>query len=73
VTLEVRHRLEQVLEKIDQWWLKHQGSRAVEVLEHIASVEAHKFLKELAGSQASPRLAEEAKAALRRLELREKS
>src|SRR6202040_3401535 len=35
VTLEVRRRIEQVLQRIDHWWLKQQGSRAVEVLEHI--------------------------------------
>lgn len=69
VTLEVRRRIEQILQRIDRWWLKQQGSRAVEVLEHIGNAEAKEVLKEVAASRASPRLAEEAKAALRRLVL----
>jgi RNA polymerase sigma factor (sigma-70 family) len=73
VTLEVRRRLEQAVQKIDAWWLKQQGSRAVEVLEHVASAPARELLKELAQSQTSPRLADEARAALRRLKLKEKS
>jgi hypothetical protein len=69
VTLEVRRRLEQVLEKIDEWWAAHQGMvRAVEVLERIASPETCRVLQKLAANETSPRLADEAKAALRRLQ-----
>jgi hypothetical protein len=72
VTLEVRLRLEQVLQKTDLWSAQHQCiARAVEVLEHIGSPEARKVLQELAASETSPRLADEAKGALRRLALRE--
>jgi RNA polymerase sigma factor (sigma-70 family) len=71
VTLELRLRLEQVIQKMDLWSVPHQPiARAVEVLEHIASSDARQVLQEVAARETSPRLADEAKGALQRLALR---
>jgi hypothetical protein len=68
-SLEVRRRLEALLARIDLWWARQwRLVRAVEVLERVASPEARQLLRQLADSTASPRLAAEAGAALRRLD-----
>jgi len=66
--LETLRRIEQLLEKIDQWWDKQQRQvRAVAVLEYIATPDAREALRALSRNDFSPRLAEEAKTSLRRL------
>jgi hypothetical protein len=66
--LEFRRRVEKLLAGIDRWWAgQWRLSRAVEVLEHVASPEARQILRRLADSRVSPRLAREAGAALQRL------
>lgn len=68
VPLEAIRRLEQVLERIDQWWATQPRLvRAVAVLENSGTPEARDILRRLSQSDASPRLAEEAKNALLRL------
>jgi hypothetical protein len=67
--LEMRRRLETLLARIDVWWARQwRLVRAVEVLEHSARPEARQVLRRLADSAASPRLAGEVAAALRRLD-----
>jgi len=69
VPLEVRRRLEQLLEKIDSWWAKQiRQIRAVEVLERVDDPKARQILEELSLGQGSFRLGKEAQAAVRRLE-----
>ena len=66
--LEVRRRLETLLERIDLWWARQRRLvRAVEVLEQTATSAARGLLRQLADAEASPRLAAEARAVLRRL------
>jgi hypothetical protein len=69
IPLEMRRRLETLLERIDLWWAR-QGRilRVVEVLERSAGPEARQVLRRWADGGASPRLAAEAATALRRLD-----
>jgi len=67
-SLEVRQRIENLLRKIEQLTLRHL--RAIEVLEHIGSVEAKGLLERLATGAEGARLTKEAKASLDRLNKR---
>src|SRR5262249_21772899 len=64
-TLEVRQRLEQILEKRGKDVLRQL--RAVETLEHIGTAEARQVLEALAKGSPTPRVAQAAEAALQRL------
>jgi len=66
-SLEVRRRLHQILESIENKpeWLR--AIRAVEVLEWLATPEAVRLLGELANGAAEARLTREASAAKQRL------
>jgi WD40 repeat protein len=71
LSLEVRRRLEQLLEKIegpvtDPEQLR--GLRAVEILEHIGTSEAREVLQTLAKGAPETRLTQEAKGSLQRLD-----
>jgi RNA polymerase sigma factor (sigma-70 family) len=66
-SLEVRRRLQQIVESIDNKPESLRAVRAVEVLEWIATPDAVRFLNELAGGAADARLTREASAAKRRL------
>jgi hypothetical protein len=65
LTLEVRRRLEQILEQRDRELLRKL--RAMEALEHIGTAEARQVLKALADAAPDPRVAQAAGAALQRL------
>jgi hypothetical protein len=65
VTLEVRRRLEQVLEKCDRETVRRL--RAIETLEQIATPEARQLLESLSENAVHPRVAQAAAAAARRL------
>jgi len=70
LSLEVRRRLEQLLEKIDGPVTAPEqlrGLRAIEVLEHIGTPDAREFLQTLAKGTGEARLTQEAKASLGRL------
>jgi WD40 repeat protein len=67
--LEVRHRIEQILENRDQDMFRKV--RAIEALEHIGTVDARDVLLELANRKPASRLADAASAALRRLAARQ--
>lgn len=69
--LEVRRRIEQLLEKLDKRapptdWLR--AVRAVAVLEYIGNAEARKILEDLSKGEPEARQTQDAKAALGRLE-----
>jgi hypothetical protein len=69
-SLEVRRRLEQVLEKANKFTLSAEELqiwRALEVLEHVGTVEARQVLQKLAQGAAGVRQTEEAKRILERL------
>jgi len=67
--LETIRRLEQLLGKLDEALQKQQRPlRAVEILEYCNTTDARQVLRRLSDSNASMRLAEEAKNALRRLQ-----
>jgi dipeptidyl aminopeptidase/acylaminoacyl peptidase len=71
-SLESRHRLESILETVRAWRPPLSGerlrsARAIEVLEHIGSVEARSVLKELAGGAKQAWLTSAADASLPRL------
>jgi hypothetical protein len=69
--LEVRRRLERLLERIEQdapAGKQLRALRAVEVLEQVGTPEARGLLKRLAGGAGGARLTREAKASLRRLD-----
>jgi hypothetical protein len=68
--LEVRHRIEQLLTRIDHSPALLQALRAVEVLEHIGNAEAKKVLETLASGGEGARLTTKAKASLARLNQR---
>ena len=74
-TLEVRQRIERLLEKADL--LKSperlRSLRAIEVLEHIGTPEAQKVLQKLAEGAPEARQTREARASLERLAKRAKS
>jgi hypothetical protein len=63
--LEVRQRLEQILEKGNKEVIRKL--RAIEALEHIGTPEARQVLQTLAERAPNPRLTEAAAAALQRL------
>lgn len=68
-SLEVRQRVEELLEKIDRFTLSGKSLRAwraIEVLEHLCSEESRQILEALAKGTSEPRLTREAKAALHR-------
>jgi dipeptidyl aminopeptidase/acylaminoacyl peptidase len=67
-TLEVRQRLEQILEKGNKETIRKL--RAIEALEHIGTPEARQVLQTLAERTPNPRLAEAAQAARQRLQQR---
>jgi hypothetical protein len=68
---EVKQRVGSLLDKLRSAGPeKVRDSRAVELLEHLGTAEAKDFLKELAGGAGGAWLTEEAKAAVRRQELR---
>jgi RNA polymerase sigma factor (sigma-70 family) len=72
-TAEVRRRLEEALERLDDARLSPaelRGVRAIEVLERIGSAEARQLLERLAGGVAGAPRTEDARAACRRLERR---
>jgi hypothetical protein len=62
---EARRRLATLREKLTTGWL--QKLRAVEVLEHVGTVEARRVLDGIAGGAADTRLTREAKASLARM------
>jgi len=66
-SLEVRKRVETLLEKWENQPLPLETIRAVEVLEQIGNSEARKALESIAAGAAGSRLTREAKASLRRL------
>jgi WD40 repeat protein len=69
-TLEMRRRLESVLKQLEHNELSPETLRevrAIEALEHIATVPARQLLETLAKGAADARLTQEAKAALTRL------
>jgi WD40 repeat protein len=69
-SLEVRRRLETLLEKLKDRPIPSttvRGWRAVEVLEHLATPEARRLLAEWAEGEPEARLTREAKASLERL------
>lgn len=66
-SLEVRRRLEQIVENIENKPEALRAVRAVEVLEWIATPDAGRLLDELAKGTADARLTREVAAALRRL------
>jgi RNA polymerase sigma factor (sigma-70 family) len=67
-SLEVRHRIEQLLETLDDSPTEQiYKVRAVEVLEQIGSPEARRLLESLASGVPEARLTREAKASLQRL------
>jgi WD40 repeat protein len=66
-SLELRRRLQQILESIENKPETLRAIRAVEVLEWIASPEALRLLDEFAAGAADARLTREARAAKRRL------
>jgi RNA polymerase sigma factor (sigma-70 family) len=63
--LEVRQRLQQILEKGNKEVIRKL--RAIESLEHIGTADARQILRALAERNANPRISEAAVAALRRL------
>jgi RNA polymerase sigma factor (sigma-70 family) len=67
-SLEVRRRLQPIVESIENKPESLRALRAVEVLERIATPDAVRFLGELAGGAADARLTREAAAAKRRLQ-----
>jgi hypothetical protein len=69
-TLEMRRRLESLLEKLERYELPPETLRelrAVEALEHLATPTARKVLESLGTGAHDARLTQEAKAALARL------
>lgn len=73
LSLEVRRRLEQLLEKIDGPVTAPEqlrGLRAIEVLEHIGTPQAREILQSLGKGAPEARLTQEAKASLGRVEKR---
>ncbi len=69
-SLEVRRRLEHILEELNRQILSPdqlRGIRAIEVLEHIGTPEARQVLETLAKGAPEARLTQEAKASLQRL------
>jgi roadblock/LC7 domain-containing protein len=71
-TLEARRRLERLLKDLDDEVLPDEtlrGLRAVAVLEHLATTEAHEVLEGLTKGVPAGRLTQDAKAALQRLRL----
>jgi RNA polymerase sigma factor (sigma-70 family) len=68
VTLEVRQRLEQILEKSEREAVRRL--RAIETLEHIWTDEARQILENLAKNAVHPRVAQAATAATQRLSKR---
>jgi RNA polymerase sigma factor (sigma-70 family) len=72
-SVEVRHRLERLLKRLDEKALPVEtlrDIRAVEVLEYAGTAEARRLLRDLAGGAPTSRLTREARAALQRLERR---
>ncbi|MGH7224725.1 MAG: WD40 repeat domain-containing protein, partial [Gemmataceae bacterium] len=73
-SLEMRRRIEPIVEKLDNWPTSSGTSlrewRALEVLEHLGTPEARKLLERLAEGVAEAGLTREAKAALQRLAAR---
>jgi hypothetical protein len=74
-SLEMRRRLDDLLDKAQRAWWEASGERlrslrAVEALELAGTKEAHELLETLAAGADGARLTEEAKAALRRLAAR---
>jgi len=65
LTLEVRQRIEQILEKRNRDTIRKL--RAIEALEHIATPEGRQVLEAMAQGAPNPRVAEAATAALTRL------
>ncbi len=68
-SLEVRQRIKLLLENL-QGANRLRALRAVEVLEHLGTVESRRLLETLAGGAAEARLTQEAKASLARLTTR---
>lgn len=67
-SLEMRRRLERLLEKTDHWTTEElRETRSVEVLERTDTVEARQLLQSLAAGAPEARLTQEAKASLDRL------
>jgi HEAT repeat protein len=71
-TLDLRRRVEELLERLDPKISPERlrGQRAVETLEKMCSPESRKALQELAGGASKAQLTQAAKAALERLEKR---
>jgi hypothetical protein len=70
-SLEVRQRVQILLEKIETWWQgQRRTRRALEVLEHVGNEAAQQALTTLSETENNPRLAEEAKASVERLRWR---
>jgi RNA polymerase sigma factor (sigma-70 family) len=72
-SLEVRQRLEQLLNRVDQERIPAgllRGIRAIEILEYLGTPDTAKLLEMLAEGAASARLTGEAKASLERLKKR---
>jgi hypothetical protein len=70
-SLEVRKRIERLLEQAGQGALKGrllQAVRAIELLERIGTREARRILEEVVKERIEPRMTQEAKAALARLD-----
>jgi RNA polymerase sigma factor (sigma-70 family) len=67
-SLEVRHRLEQLLDQSRDWTLERlRDHRAIQALEHIGTPQAKEVLQKLAAGAPKTLRTEESKAALRRL------
>jgi hypothetical protein len=65
--LEMKRRVEKLLDLIESQWTKGHMARGIEALEHCRTPEARKVLEQLEANAFSPRRADEARAALRRL------
>ncbi len=73
--LETRQRIERLLDKLNAAWQKPSPDclrtlRALEMLEHMNTPEARRFLQQLADGMAEVELTRQAKAGLKRLEKR---
>jgi hypothetical protein len=69
-SLEVRKRVQRLLDRLDRPVVTGPGARpvrAVELLERIGTAKARKLLAELAGGAMQARLTQEAQGALKRL------
>jgi hypothetical protein len=67
LTLEMRRRVEQLLQKEEATPDRVREMRAIEVLEHIGTAEAKDLLQKLATGTPEARLTQEARASLERL------